>query len=299
MLEKLQYKNIKKYKTYIPFDINTNSKLFFDKDLIHKIPFVKERGLDNLLKYLGELNLKELVEIRKLIYYEDLIVGYSMKNYKGYKSLRKFRYRKLDLKKEDCLKIIKSVEVLSENKISFFDSHLGNILLNPKTKDIKICDVGSGAGFPGIVLKIFFPNINITLIDSLNKRIIYLNDIINKLGLTNIEALHYRMEDFSKIHEEEYDFITARAVSQLPVLCEICVKALKINGSLVFRRASCGEEVLEIEGKVSKLGLKLDEVNRFVLPIENSNRSIISIEKYCKTNKLYPRTIDKIKKNPL
>ena len=166
-------------------------------------------------------------------------------------------------------------------------------------KDIKICDVGSGAGFPGIVLKIFFPNINITLIDSLNKRIIYLNDIINKLGLTNIEALHYRMEDFSKIHEEEYDFITARAVSQLPVLCEICVKALKINGSLVFMKANCDEELLEIEGKLSKLGLKLNKVNRFVLPIENSNRSIISIEKYCKTNKLYPRTIDKIKKNPL
>lgn len=147
MLEKLQYKNIKKYKIYIPFDINTNSKLFFDKDLIHKIPFVKERGLDNLLKYLGELNLKELVEIRKLIYYEDLIVGYSMKNYKGYKSLRKFRYRKLDLKKEDCYKIIKSVQVLSENNISFFDSHLGNVLLNPKTKDIKICDID------GLVLK--------------------------------------------------------------------------------------------------------------------------------------------------
>lgn len=167
------------------------------------------------------------------------------------------------------------------------------------TKDIKICDVGSGAGFPGIVLKIFFPDINITLIDSLNKRIIYLNDIIEKLELANIQALHYRMEDFSKLHEEEYDYITARAVSQLPILCEICVKALKVNGKLVFMKANCDEELLEIESKLRKLGLKLSKVNKFVLPIENSNRSIISIEKYCKTNKLYPRTIDKIKKNPL
>ena len=166
-------------------------------------------------------------------------------------------------------------------------------------KEIRICDVGSGAGFPGIVLKIFFPNINITLIDSLNKRIIYLNDIIDKLGLDNIKAIHSRMEDFSKIHEEEFDYITARAVSQLPILCEISVKALKINGSLVFMKANCEEELVNIDKKLDKLGLKLSFIDKFVLPIENSNRTIIKIDKYSKTNKLYPRSIDKIKKNPL
>ena len=166
-------------------------------------------------------------------------------------------------------------------------------------KEIRICDVGSGAGFPGIVLKIFFPSINITLIDSLNKRIIYLNDIIDKLGLFGICAIHSRMEDFSKIHEEEFDYITARAVSQLPILCEISVKALKINGSLVFMKANCEEELVNIDKKLDKLGLKLSFIDKFVLPIENSNRTIIKIDKYSKTNKLYPRTIDKIKKNPL
>jgi 16S rRNA (guanine527-N7)-methyltransferase len=166
-------------------------------------------------------------------------------------------------------------------------------------KSIKICDVGSGAGFPGIVLKIFFPNIDITLIDSLNKRIIYLNDIIDKLGLFGICAIHSRMEDFSKNHEEEFDFITARAVSQLPILCEISVKALKINGSLVFMKANCSEELEGIDTKINKLGLKISNIDKFVLPIENSNRTIIKIDKYSKTNKLYPRTIDKIKKNPL
>lgn len=166
-------------------------------------------------------------------------------------------------------------------------------------KEVRICDVGSGAGFPGIVLKIFFPNINITLIDSLNKRIIYLNDIIDKLGLNNIKAIHSRMEDFSKLNEEEFDYITARAVSQLPILCEISVKALKINGSLVFMKANCEEELVNVDKKLDKLGLKLSHIDKFVLPIENSNRTIIKIDKYSKTNKLYPRTIDKIKKNPL
>lgn len=166
-------------------------------------------------------------------------------------------------------------------------------------KNIKICDVGSGAGFPGIVLKIFFPNIDITLVDSLNKRIIYLNDIIDKLNLNNIVAIHSRMEDFSKLHEEEFDYITARAVSQLPILCEISVKALKIGGSLVFMKANCEDELVSIENKLDRLGLKLNYIDKFILPIENSNRSIIKIDKYSKTNKLYPRSIDKIKKNPL
>jgi 16S rRNA (guanine527-N7)-methyltransferase len=166
-------------------------------------------------------------------------------------------------------------------------------------KSIKICDVGSGAGFPGVVLKIFFPNIDITLIDSLNKRIIYLNDIIDKLGLSGIRAIHSRMEDFSRKNEEKFDFITARAVSQLPILCEISVKALKINGSLVFMKANCEDELFKIEEKIDKLGLKLNLVDKFILPIENSNRTIIKIDKYRKTDKFYPRTIDKIKKNPL
>ena len=166
-------------------------------------------------------------------------------------------------------------------------------------KEINICDVGSGAGFPGVVLKIFFPNISITLIDSLNKRVIYLNDIIDKLDFKNIKAIHSRMEDFSRNHEEEFDYITARAVSQLPILCEISVKSLKIGGSLVFMKANCEEELINIENKIEKLGLKISFVDKFTLPIENSNRSIIKIDKISKTNKLYPRTIDKIKKNPL
>lgn len=167
------------------------------------------------------------------------------------------------------------------------------------TKDINICDVGSGAGFPGIVLKIFFPNLKITLVDSLNKRVNYLNTIIKELGLVNIEAVHSRMEDFSKVNEEKYDIITARAVANLSVLSEISVKALKIQGKLVFMKALCDDELEMILPKLSILGLKFDKVDKFLLPIEESNRSLIVFEKIKTTPNKYPRNIDKIKKNPL
>lgn len=164
---------------------------------------------------------------------------------------------------------------------------------------IKLCDVGSGAGFPGIVLKIFFPNLDIILVDSLNKRVNYLNEIIKELALSNIVAVHYRMEDFSKLHEEEFDIITARAVSNLNVLAEISVKSLKINGKLVFMKANCEDELSNLSRIYDKLSLNLVSVNRFLLPVENSNRTLISLVKNKKTNVKYPRTIDKIKRNPL
>ena len=167
------------------------------------------------------------------------------------------------------------------------------------TKNINICDVGSGAGFPGIVLKIFFPNLKITLVDSLNKRVNYLNTIIKELGLVNIEAVHFRMEDFSKVNEEKYDIITARAVANLSVLSEISVKALKIQGKLVFMKALCDDELEMVLPKLSILGLKFNKVDKFLLPIEESNRSLIVFEKIKTTPNKYPRNIDKIKKNPL
>ena len=167
------------------------------------------------------------------------------------------------------------------------------------TKDINICDVGGGAGFPGIVLKIFFPNLKITLVDSLNKRVNYLNTIIKELGLVNIEAVHSRMEDFSKVNEEKYDIITARAVANLSVLSEISVKALKIQGKLVFMKALCDDELEMVLPKLSIPGLKFNKVDKFLLPIEESNRSLIVFEKIKTTPNKYPRNIDKIKKNPL
>lgn len=167
------------------------------------------------------------------------------------------------------------------------------------SKDINLCDVGSGAGFPGIVLKIFFPNIKITLVDSLNKRVIYLNEVINKLGLKDIIAIHARMEDFSKDNKEKFDVITARAVANLNLLSEISVKALKIGGKFVFMKANCDEEIINLKRILPILELKLLDVKKFVLPVENSNRTLVSMEKTGTTPKRFPRSVDKIKRNPL
>ena len=165
--------------------------------------------------------------------------------------------------------------------------------------ELTLCDVGSGAGFPGIILKIFFPKLKITLIDSLNKRVNYLNTVISNLKLSNIVAIHVRMEDFSRLNEEKFDIITARAVSSLSVLSEISVRSLKINGSLIFMKANCDLELESIDNVMKSLYLGNLRVVKFVLPNENSNRTLVSMTKLKTTNNKFPRPIDKIKKNPL
>jgi 16S rRNA (guanine527-N7)-methyltransferase len=167
------------------------------------------------------------------------------------------------------------------------------------TKDLYLCDVGTGAGFPGIVLKIVFPQLKIVLIDSLQKRITYLNEIIKELDLHDIEAIHTRMEDYSKINEEKFDIITARAVANVKVLSEICVRALKLNGRLVFMKANIDDEFDNLDNMIRELNLSKVKINKFLLPVEDSNRALVSFTKLSKTKDKYPRNIDKIKKNAL
>ncbi len=167
------------------------------------------------------------------------------------------------------------------------------------TNNLSLCDVGSGAGFPGIVLKIFFPNLNIVLVDSLQKRVNYLNEIIKKLGLKNIASVHFRMEDYSRLNVEKFDIITARAVANIKVLSEISVRALKINGRLVFMKGNIDEEFDNLGNMMKELGLKDLSIDKFILPIEESNRAIVSLTKATVTKEKYPRNIDKIKKNSL
>jgi len=167
------------------------------------------------------------------------------------------------------------------------------------TKELSLCDVGTGAGFPGIVLKICFPNLKITLIDSLQKRVNYLNEIIKELGLKDIEAFHYRMEEYSRLNEEKFDIITARAVANTKVLCEISVRALKINGYLVLMKANIDEEINDIDNMIKELDLSKPNIIKFNLPVEDSNRSLVIFKKINKTKNKYPRNIDKIKKNSL
>ena len=162
--------------------------------------------------------------------------------------------------------------------------------------EVSICDVGTGAGFPGIVLKIVFPNLKITLLDSLQKRIIFLNKVISELGLTNIETVHARAEDYAKNHREEFDIVTSRAVANLKVLSELCIPMVKIGGYFIPMKANVEEELDESKEILKNLASQISTIYTFNLPVEESVRNIIVIKKLAKTNPIYPRRMDKIKK---
>ena len=138
-----------------------------------------------------------------------------------------------------------------------------------------LCDVGSGAGFPGIVLKIFYPNLKITLIDSLRKRVNYLNKIIKELNLKDIQAIHIRAEDY----HETFDIVTARAVANIEKLLKYTMHLLNATGKLVAMKGNIEEELSDsIQKKINKK-YKITKITKFYLPKEKSNRSLVIISK--------------------
>ncbi|MGL4972974.1 MAG: 16S rRNA (guanine(527)-N(7))-methyltransferase RsmG [Culicoidibacterales bacterium] len=168
------------------------------------------------------------------------------------------------------------------------------------TKITTMCDVGSGAGFPGIPLKIAFPHLNLTIVDSLNKRITFLNTVVSELGLENVNPVHARAEEFIEHNRESFDLATARAVARLNMLAELCLPFVKEKGYFVAMKGASGtEELTEAEAGLKLLGGKIIEEVTLQLPEEESQRSIIIVEKVKKTPKKYPRSFGQIKKKPL
>lgn len=161
--------------------------------------------------------------------------------------------------------------------------------------ELTLCDVGSGAGFPGIVLKIVFPNLKVTLIDSLQKRVNYLNEVIKALDLFNIEAIHTRAEDYAKNNREKFDIVTARAVANLRILSELCLPMVKEKGYFIALKANIEEELENSKEIIKKLNSSIEKIETFDLPIEHSIRNLVKIKKERKTNSIYPRRMDKIK----
>lgn len=166
-------------------------------------------------------------------------------------------------------------------------------------EDLKIIDVGTGAGFPGMVLKIIFPRLKLTLLDSNNKKITFLKQLADKLEIKDIDFFNGRVEDFTKYNRESFDIVTARAVSNLSVLAELCIPLVKINGYFIPMKGSNIEEIEEGTYAINELGGQIIEINKIILPFENSERNILKIKKITKTNPKYPRRYDKIIKNPL
>lgn len=163
-----------------------------------------------------------------------------------------------------------------------------------------VIDVGTGAGFPGIPLKIVRPDIKLTLLDSLNKRLIFLQNVCDELGFS-AEITHARAEEGGQNVNlrERYDFAVSRAVAQLNMLCEFCLPFVKLGGSFISMKGPNAENELETaKNAVNTLGGKIKKVNQFTL-IDDSSRTVIEIEKIKQTPKKYPRHGGKIKKQPL
>ncbi|MCI8485625.1 MAG: 16S rRNA (guanine(527)-N(7))-methyltransferase RsmG [Clostridia bacterium] len=162
-------------------------------------------------------------------------------------------------------------------------------------------DIGTGAGFPGIPIAIMNDKINITLLDSLNKRINFLNDIIQELKLNNVVAIHGRAEDIAKLNtfREKYDVVTSRAVAQLNILLEYMLPFNKLNGKTISMKGSNIEEIKDATNALNELGGKIQVVENIVLPNTNIQRNIIIVEKIKETSKKYPRKAGVPKKEPL
>ena len=182
----------------------------------------------------------------------------------------------------------------------FLDSLTILKAINNSKDKLTLLDVGSGAGFPAIPLAITTTNLDITIIDALSKRIKFLNELIEKLELTNVKALHKRAEEYAKEARESYDITTARAVARLPMLCELCLPLTKVGGFFIAMKAqSAGLELEEAKKAIELLGGKLENVLELKLPNDIGKRAIIIIRKIKETPLKYPRAFGKIKEKPL
>ncbi len=223
----------------------------------------------------------------------------------------------IELGEEDINRFIKYKDLLKEwnTKINitaitdddeidikhFLDS------LTPFVTDIfkgskKIIDIGTGGGFPGLPLKIVNPDLDVSLLDSLNKRIIFLNEVINSLGLDRIEAIHGRAEELSikETYREKYDICVSRAVASLDTLSEYCIPFVKVGGYFVSMKGPDYDvELKQSENAIKILGGKVIEKRIVKIPESNIKHSLIIIEKIRQTPTKYPRGGGKPRKNPL
>lgn len=213
------------------------------------------------------------LELDKLEKYYDLLVEWN----------EKINLTAIILKKDVYLK-------------HFYDSLTINKIINLNKIDT-LCDLGTGAGFPGIVLKIFFPQLKLTLVDALNKRIKFLEIVVNELSLDNVTLVHARAEEYGKENRECFDVVTARALSSFPILLEYGIPLLKINGHLIAMRGLNDSD--EGINALNVLSSKINKIIEFKLPYENSQRTLIDVVKLDKTSMKYPRKFVEIKKNNL
>ena len=179
----------------------------------------------------------------------------------------------------------------------FIDSSVGEGLIK---EEARVIDVGAGAGFPSLPLKIVRSDLEVLMLDSLNKRVNFLNEVINELSLSGISAVHGRAEEYAKKERESFDVCVSRAVARLSVLCEYCLPYVKVGGVfLAYKGPQAEEEIVEAKRAIDILGGKVVDKKEYNLPDSDITHTIIVIKKVRQTPIKYPRNSGKIAKSPI
>ena len=182
------------------------------------------------------------------------------------------------------------------------DRHFADSLLFAAQPEVsgRLVDVGTGAGFPGLPLRVLEPSIRLTLLDSLNKRIQFLETVCRELDLPDVACVHARAEEFAAEHRETFDLAVSRAVAALPVLCELCLPLVKPGGKfLAMKSVESDAELAASQHAIAILGGAVEAVRDYAIPGTDVRHRLIVVEKVKKTPEKYPRMFAKIKKNPL
>ena len=208
------------------------------------------------------------------------------------------RYAQLLTEKNKVMNLTAITEPADIATLHFLDSAALLTMVDFTGKTV--ADIGTGAGFPGMPLRIVEPSIRLTLLDSLNKRIDFLQEVCEDLGLSDVACIHGRAEEFAAGHREEFDIVTSRAVAALPMLAELCLPLVKVGGAfLAMKSVDSDEELAAARRAVETLGGRVEAVKDYLIPGTDVRHRVIVLKKIEKTPKKYPRIFAKIKKNPL
>ena len=208
------------------------------------------------------------------------------------------RYADLLVEKNKVMNLTAITEPADIAALHFLDSAALLTLADWKGKTV--ADIGTGAGFPGLPLRIVDPSIRLTLLDAQNKRVEFLKEVCGELGLADVECVHARAEEFAADHREGFDLVTSRAVAALPLLCELCLPLVKVGGYFVaMKSVDAGAELDAAAHAIEVLGGAVERVADYDIPGTEVRHRAILIKKMRETGKKYPRPFAKIKKAPL
>jgi len=236
------------------------------------------KDYSKLVNYLGEYNIDLSEEQIQMFdkYYEMLVEKNKVMN-------------------------LTAITEFDEVLVKHFIDSTSIAMLNCLSDGSRVLDLGTGAGFPGIPLAIIYPNVNFVLVDSLNKRIKFLDEVINSIGLKNVSTHHYRAEEAARVKDfrENFDFVVSRAVANISTLSEYCLPFVKIGGQFISYKSGQIEDEITASGKaIDKLGGKINNINKFSIDNE-MDRSFVIIDKIKTTPKTYPRKAGTPSKEPL